>query len=675
MKTREYKGSIQSKLTRIILSIVSLVFLIVYLFFIVLQFRQEEENSIAQAKLVEHVISQDLAKLILLNDVSVASDITQKLKYFPILQFAVVYTKNGTPVYRYVNDKTISFPSKRTCKASSFEKHQRYILANLPITYANSKLGCVYIKVLHTTFWEIFDKYFLMLLLFYVMVMLLSLLLVRWYAAKFITPIMKLTKFLETIELTSSLDERIEVADDDEFGKLYEETNIMLEGLKRSLMEKISAKKEIDYLKHYDSLTGLAKKELFLKKLEQKIQQKSSENYHVLLSIDIDQFNMLNDAYGHRVGDLVLQQFSIELQKIFKEADIIAKIGIDTFLLSYRDLAESEEKSLEIAEKLLNSITKMLHMPVTVENKKIMLRVHVGVTVYTDGGQDAQTVLKQVDNALQNAKQNEKYYAFYNKEMEDKVKKNLRLYTDLIVALKEKQFVLYYQTQYSIDGEVIGAEALVRWRHPEKGLISPGEFIPAAESSGQIIELGNWILEEVCRQLALWQENIRTRHWTLSVNVSAKQFNNEHYISFLKALIARYKFNPENLKIELTESLLSNNFDEVVEKMHIIREMGMKISIDDFGTGYSSLEYLKKLPLDQLKIDQSFVFDMLENKMDFAIVQMIIGIAEAFDFDAIAEGVETEAHLEALKKLGCHAIQGYYFSKPQPIDQILPNPA
>ena len=463
----------------------------------------------------------------------------------------------------------------------------------------------------------------------------------------------------------------INIDEDDEFGKLYEETNIMLESLRTSMEEKIEANRKIDYLKRYDVLTGLPKKEFFLTNLSTKIDLKSGGKWHILFIVDIGKFKMLNDAYGHHIGDDILSILAKKLKETFLDADDIAKIGIDAFLLSFRDVSDTQEGALKKAEEILQRIkSDILQTPLKIAQQEIRLQVHIGINVYTDGTLDAGDILTQTDNALQTSKRNEKLYAFYNRKMEEQVQKSLALYADIDKALQKKQFVLYYQLQNSVNGEVVGAEALIRWKHPEKGMVSPAEFIPVAENSGQIITLGNWILEEACCQLALWKNHIQTSHWTLSVNVSARQFNDEQFISFLFSMIDRYQVDPQKLKIELTESLLVNNFDKVIEKMYMLKEKGIQISIDDFGTGYSSLQYLKELPLDQLKIDQSFVFGMLHNKTDEAIVRMIIDIADAFGFEVIAEGVETKEHFEVLKAFGCKIFQGFYFAKPQPMECI-----
>ncbi|WP_297432390.1 bifunctional diguanylate cyclase/phosphodiesterase, partial [Sulfurimonas sp.] len=244
------------------------------------------------------------------------------------------------------------------------------------------------------------------------------------------------------------------------------------------------------------------------------------------------------------------------------------------------------------------------------------------------------------------------------------------IYSDLLVAIQENQFELHYQLQNRDDASYIGAESLIRWNHPKQGLVSPFKFIPIAENSGLIVEIGTWVLQSACKQLAVWQENSKTKEWILAVNVSAKQFAQDDFLTIVKKSIEMYSINPNRLKIELTESLLADDFEAMVQKMQKLRELGIQISIDDFGTGYSSLQYLKMLPINQIKIDQGFIFEMLENHSDQIIVQSIINLGEAFGFDVIAEGVETEEHFEKLKEFGCHYFQGYLFARPEPIENI-----
>ena len=669
MKTNIYRGSIEKKLTKIILTVTSLAFFIAYLIFVTIYLKNEDKKSYELTKTIETVVSQDLAKLVFLNEVSIAADITTKLKSFSMLESAVVYKNDDTAIYQYSRSGKNFIPDGK-CKNQESQRVGETLIVSVPINYSGKVFGCIRMKLHHVTFFAILKKYILELGLFYLFIIFLSFVLASLYAKKFTNPILKLIKFLEEIELSASLDKRIAITENDEFGKLYEETNIMLESLQKSLQAKQEAEEEVKYLRQYDPLTGLPNKELFIQSLQKQIDYLTQKQWHLMFCVDIDKFKIFNDLYGHEVGDIVLQILAKQLEKEFKNATIIAKIGIDEFIVCYRNISDDEDSAIQKAEEILNRINSISSKLFHVKDKEVYISAHVGINIYSKSLTSANEILKQTDGALQNAKKGEKQFSFYSKEAEKKAQENLDIYSDLLVAIQENQFELYYQLQNRDDGSYIGAESLIRWNHPKHGLVSPFKFIPIAENSGLIVEIGTWVLQSACKQLSVWQKNFKTKEWILAVNVSAKQFAQDDFLMIVKNSIEMYSINPNSLKIELTESLLADDFDAMVQKMQKLRELGIQISIDDFGTGYSSLQYLKMLPINQIKIDQGFIFEMLENHSDQIIVQSIINLGEAFGFDVIAEGVETEAHFEKLKEFGCHYFQGYLFARPEPIGKI-----
>ena len=669
MKTNKYNGSIEKRLRKIVLFITSITFFITYTVFVILYLKDEKNKTINLSKTIQTVISQDLAKLIFLNDVASAADITTKLRSFDILESVVVYKNNKRAIFQYSKENK-SFNPTDNCANKNIKTVGHTLIINAPVSYSGKKLGCISMKLNYITFFDIFKKYVVQLALFYLIIILLSYILSYYYAKKFTTPILKLIVFLEQIELTTSLNERIDITENDEFGKLYEETNIMLESLENSLQAKQETEEKLEYLQQYDSLTGLSNKNLFLKSLQKQIDSYTTKSWHLMFCIDITKFKILNDVYGHELGDMVLQMFAQRLGQEFKDATIMSKIGIDEFLLCYRNISDSENSAILKSEDVLNKLSSIASKAFYVENKEIYISTHVGVNVFSSSLTNAVEILKETDGALQSAKKEEMYFSFYNKDIEKRAQDNLSLYSGLLRAIKENQFELYYQLQYKDDGSILGAESLIRWIHPTKGVISPITFIPIAESTGLIIDIGTWVLEAASQQLSLWQKNSKTKDWVIAVNVSAKQFVADNFLSLVEENIKRYNLNPKNLKIELTESLLANDIDVIIQKMKELRKSGIKISIDDFGTGYSSLQYLKSLPIDQIKIDQNFVFGMLKNETDKIIVQTIINLGKAFNFDIIAEGVESKEDFELLKMLHCHHFQGYYFAKPEPIEKI-----
>ena len=427
---------------------------------------------------------------------------------------------------------------------------------------------------------------------------------------------------------------------------------------------------KLNYLMQYDAITGLANKTIFLEALQNKIDSCHTKFFHSLIFFDIKDFNIINEVYGYKMGDLVLKELANRLKTSFEDSDFISKIGIDEFLLCYRDIDKDKEAAFEFTQTTLRYLENIITEPFNIEDKIIDIHIRIGVNLYSDELKDAGIILKQTSSALKVAKEKDKRVVYFDKELQIKTKETIDIYSQLLSAVKNTQFELYYQLQYDGDGQVYGAEALIRWNHPKRGILSPCFFIDIAERTGLIREIGLWVLNEGCRQLSIWSKNEITSKWILAVNASAKQFAQDNFVQQVKDAVRTHNIGYQNLKIELVESMLVDDLQKTIDKMTELRQLGVQISMDDFGTGYSSLQYLKNLPLNQIKIDQSFVFNMLNSDKDKAIVQAMIELGKAFKFDVIVEGVETRETYLKLKEMGCFYYQGYYFAKPQPISEI-----
>ena len=438
------------------------------------------------------------------------------------------------------------------------------------------------------------------------------------------------------------------------------------------ISERKQAEVKVNQLAFFDQLTGLPNRTLLLDRLRQTIAAGSrSGSYSALLFIDLDDFKTLNDTRGHEMGEQLLAQVAHRLQLCVRNGDTVARLGGDEFMLVLTDLSTSEGDAVKgaeiVAEKTLASL-----------NKRYLLggddyhgTASLGVTLFAGDVTSVDDLLKQADLALYKSKEaGRNTWRFFDPHMEIIVKQQAALETDLRKALTERQFLLHYQAQVLGNGQLTGVEALVRWQHPQRGMVSPGEFIPLAEKSGLIVPLGHWVLETACRQLASWAGRSEMAHLTIAVNVSANQFRQAQFVDTVLTIIKNTRANPRRLKLELTESLLVSDVDEVIEKMFVLKAKGVGFSLDDFGTGYSSLTYLKRLPLDQLKIDQSFVRDVLIDPNDAAIAKTIVALAQSLGLGVIAEGVETERQRDFLANSGCHAYQGYLFSKPLPLEEF-----
>lgn len=428
------------------------------------------------------------------------------------------------------------------------------------------------------------------------------------------------------------------------------------------------ASAEIENLAFYDPLTQLPNRRLLIDRLEQALASSArTAKEGALLFIDLDHFKTLNDTLGHDVGDLLLQQVAQRLTSCVREGDTVARLGGDEFVVILADLSGQAEdagaQAKTVAQKILNS----LDQPYRLATHEYRSTPSIGVTLFSGHHAAIDELLKQGDIAMYQAKRaGRNTVRMFDPAMQAAITARAAMELDLRKALLEREFVLYYQPQVDASGQVTGAEALVRWRHPERGLVSPAEFIPLAEETGLILPLGQWVLETACTQLAAWTSLPQTAHLSLAVNVSAHQFSLPNFVQEVLTVIEQTGVEPTKLKLELTESLLLENAQDIIAKMLALKGKGVSFALDDFGTGYSSLSYLKRLPLDQLKIDRSFVRDILIDPNDAAIARTVVALGKSLGLAVIAEGVETQAQRDFLAANGCLAYQGYLFSPPLP---------
>jgi diguanylate cyclase (GGDEF)-like protein/PAS domain S-box-containing protein len=430
--------------------------------------------------------------------------------------------------------------------------------------------------------------------------------------------------------------------------------------------ERKRAEERIKELAFYDQLTGLPNRTLLLDRMRQAISANGrTGSYGALLFIDLDSFKTLNDTLGHDMGDLLLKEVARRLTASVRQEDTVARFGGDEFVVLLENLSRQDRDAAIRAESVGDKILSALAKVYQLASYEHLNTASIGVALLDDRQQSIDELLKRADLAMYEAKAaGRNTLRFFDPGMQTVVNARAALEGDLREAMRKDQFALYYQPQMDDQGRMTGAEALLRWPHPQRGFISPAEFIPLAENTGLIRPLGNWIMETACRQLAAWAARPETAHLTLAVNVSAMQLHRKDFVEHVLAQIEHVGANPYRLKLELTESLLINNIEEVIDKMTALKQRGIRFSLDDFGTGYSSLAYLKRLPLDELKIDQGFVRDILIDPNDAAIARMIVVLGASLGLTVIAEGVETELQRKALKRHGCRAYQGYLFSKP-----------
>lgn len=440
-------------------------------------------------------------------------------------------------------------------------------------------------------------------------------------------------------------------------------------GTHYDMSERKRAEEKIHELAFFDQLTGLPNRTLLRDRLQQAMAASSrSGSYGALLFIDLDNFKTLNDTLGHDMGDMLLKQVAQRLTLCVREGDTVARLGGDDFVVVLAGLSQSDEDAAGTIETIAGTILSTLHQRHQLGDVAHQSSASIGATLFRGDAASIDDLMKQADLAMYKSKAaGRNLIRFFDPSLESAVNERAALEHDLRRAITEKQFLLHYQAQVVGTGRVTGAEVLLRWQHPARGIVSPNEFIPLAEETGLILPLGRWVLETACTQLAAWAGQPSMADLTVAVNVSADQFRQPDFVDQVLDVFKITGANPQRLKLELTENLLVHNVQEVVEKMHALKARGVSFSLDDFGTGYSSLSYLKRLPLDQLKIDQSFVRDVLTDPNDAAIARTIVALAQSLGLGVIAEGVETEAQREFLFATGCHAYQGYFFARPLPI--------
>lgn len=432
------------------------------------------------------------------------------------------------------------------------------------------------------------------------------------------------------------------------------------------ITERRQAKATIEQLAFYDVLTSLPNRRLLHERLQRALV--GCARGHVrgaLLYLDLDNFKIVNDTLGQEKGDQLLLEVAQRLQSCIREVDTAARLGGDEFVVMLEDLSgdarEAGTHALGVGEKILATLEK----PYVLNGKEYRSSASIGVTLFEPSDTNADDLLKRADLAMYQAKAaGRNALRFFNPEMQAAVTARAELESDLRNGLAMRQFQMYLQPQVDSSGQVTGAEALMRWDHPTRGMVSPIDFISLAEDTGLIVPMGEWILEAACNQLLVWATHAAAADLTLAVNVSVRQFRQIDFVERLLEILQRTQANPARLKLELTETMLVENVDATIAKMVLLRAHGVGFSIDDFGTGYSSLSYLKRLPLDQLKIDQSFVRDMLTDDSGAAIARAVITLGGSMGLAVIAEGVETEAQRDFLAQQGCHAYQGYFFSRP-----------
>lgn len=440
----------------------------------------------------------------------------------------------------------------------------------------------------------------------------------------------------------------------------------------RDITQQRQHEEEIYRLAFYDPLTRLPNRRLLFDRLKQAMANAHRTGQHgALMFLDLDHFKQLNDSLGHDVGDLLLQQVAMRLLAGVREGDSVARMGGDEFVMLIEALSSEPEEAATQAESIAYKILQQLGKPYQLREHHYLITPSIGIVLFINQLETMEDLLKKADVAMYQAKAAGRNNArFFDPTMQAAVSVRTELEKSLKQALAQQEFVLHYQLQVDAQQNPIGLEALVRWQKPGEGMVSPASFIPLAEETGLILPLGQWVLETACQQLVALAKHPQSAHWSLAVNVSALQFAQPDFVATVSLALQKTGANPHRLKLELTESMLLGDVDAVIVKMAELKTLGVSFALDDFGTGYSSLAYLKRLPLNQLKIDQSFVRDLLRDPNDAAIAKTIIELGHSLGLTVMAEGVETAEQQRILALMGCDSYQGYYFARPVPLAQL-----
>ena len=443
-------------------------------------------------------------------------------------------------------------------------------------------------------------------------------------------------------------------------------------GIGRDISEQKHNEDESQRLAFYDTLTGLPNRRLLLNRLAQALVASArSHEQGALLFIDLDNFKDLNDTLGHDVGDQLLEKVSNRLVTCIRQGDTVARFGGDEFVVMLETLSADVQGAVAQVTVVAEKILSMMNKPFELAGKLHYSTPSVGIALFSGQSHGVDELLKRADLAMYQAKSaGRNTFRFFDPEMQAAVALRSALEVDLRHGLERDELRLYYQPVVDETGHVKGVEALVRWKHPQRGMVSPADFIPVAEQTGLILPLGQWVLRMACEQLVTWSLNAQTYELTMAVNISARQFRQPEFVAQTLAILTQTGASPHLLKLELTESLLLTDVQDAIKKMDELRAVGVSFSLDDFGTGYSSLSYLKRLPLDQLKIDQSFVRDILTDPNDAAIAKTIVALAHSLGLAVVAEGVENEGQRDFLVTHGCHSFQGYLFGRPAPVEEL-----
>lgn len=631
------------------------------------------EETANELKTISQVLENDYAALIMMGLPSASIELMRKWKSFPIIQHTDLKDAKGMPILHFskLADPHVDI---QTDKPHQIRVVDDLFLYEEIVRFQGEKVGVVSYAISNKKYEVLVSELTQLIVLSIPVALTFAVFLSLWLQGIFVFPLQRLMATIKDITQAQTYSKRIVIdeADKSEFAALGWHFNALLERMNKTLKEVEESKTHAQELAYYDELTGLANRRLLTEHMEYILDISKREHRHgALLFIDLDNFKTLNDSRGHAAGDDLLKQVAESLKQIFRAADTIARLGGDEFVILSGHLEDSEEDAINQVHSLMLKLRHVLGEKFIVQGESYHLTASVGITTFPSMADSPEVLMKQADTAMYRAKEaGRDGYRFYQPDMQAVADARLQMETDLRFALTANELELFYQPQVDEFGRILGAEALLRWFKVDGTSISPADFIPVAEMTGLILPIGEWVIKEALGQLKKWKIAGVASDFRLSINISPYQFHQENFVESTKHLLNESGVSADNVTLEVTEGITIRDIQSTINKMEKLTSLGFKISMDDFGTGYSSLTYLKKLPLSELKVDQSFVRDLHIDQSDAEIAATIIAMAKNLNLDVVAEGVEEESQLTFLSRHGCLVFQGYYFYKPMPAKEF-----
>lgn len=641
------------------------------------------DSLLTQAK----IVGNNTTAALVFDDQKGAEDILQAFSEARDVRAAIIYDVEGHKLAEFIKQDTESGDgdissldaSASTIHTYNITENINFVLDNNinvvhDIEFENEIIGRLFIQAdVSHLYDDIFDYLAFTSSIAFVALALATLLLFR-LSLTITRPIKKLTGLMDSVIKNNDYSVRLESSSSDELGILARGFNEMLahiqvndEKLAHELTERYKAEKHLDKLAYYDVITGIPNRHSFQEKLEQAIESALKKNkLMALLFLDLDNFKTVNDTLGHKTGDLLLKQASSRLSNVIRQSDYICRIGGDEFAIIIEHVNDIEDVST-VTKKCIECLSN----PFVFDGKNFFIGVSIGLSVCPDDAVTANDLLVNADMAMYEAKVNGKNnYQYFNKEMNVVHNNKYQLESDLRHAIELGQLELYYQPQIDMrSGELSGVEALMRWNHPERGMVAPDEFIPVAEETGLILQLGEWLLHTACHHAKIIEDS-ELKGITVALNISGMQIHEEDFIDTVWSALKESKATRNYLEFEITESILMDNSELVSRNINQLKSLGIHLSIDDFGTGFSSMGYLKSFPISKLKIDKSFITGLPHSDKDTAITQAVIAMSHSLNIKVVAEGVEHGSQVDLLRDFKCDLLQGYYYAKPMPFDDL-----